>query len=338
MTDRPASTAAAVVALVGVALLANPLYLHAPPDRGGLVVHAERTSAADGAAALSPAVERTADLPPVARSAARRALANGSFAISRSGTPLAAALFADEWRYLGSQRHTAVYRVRVTADGNETRLRLENVTLQRAEADLGLTPPGRLAEVDDPKEVAWLAERSPAVVLVAEFGSPWTERLLTAVERGRLTVPNGNDAATLRPLGGRVAFVAHDDAFHRVAVRETDTRVVLATTRADTRAALAAANVSVTAASDLPPDVRPVVRDAIAAEDGYARASREETNATRLEALRGRLLRDGGAYYRLQLGHADDIDLTPLYRLVLTALGVVALLVGLAMEWRARNR
>lgn len=338
MAARPSSTVAAVLLLVGIGLLANPLYLHSPPDQGSLLVGADRTAPADGAADLSPAIERSDDLQPIARYAARHAFANGSFTVDRSAPPLALQLFASQWRYLGSQRQTAVYRTTVTVEENVSTLRVANVSLHAVEAELGVTPPGRLNETDHPKEIAWLAHQSDAVVVIGEFASPWEQRLDTVIDRGRLTISNGNNASTFRPLGDRVQFIAHENQFYRVTLNETDAEITLTMTSVRNRTALSETNVSVVAATGLPSDVRPVVLEAIAADDGYVRTSHEDINTSRLGTLQERLIRHEGAYYVLRRGHTDDFDLTPLFRLILTGLGIIAVLIGLGIEWRARNR
>jgi len=338
MALRPSSTAAVILLLVAVGLLANPLYLHSPPNRGSLLIGADRTAPADGAATLSPAVTQSDDLQPVARSAARRALANGSFTVERTGPPLALQLFTNEWRYLASQHPTAVYRTSVTVEENVTTLRAENVSLQAVEAEVGVTPPGQLNETDNAKEIVRLARQSETVVVAEEFESPWRQRLGTALKRGHVSVPNGNSATTFHPLDDQVQFIAHRDRFYRATLDETDADIALTMTPTSNRTALSDTDVSVVTASDLPADVRPVILEAIAADEGYASASHEEINTSRLQTVQSQLIRHDGAYYVLRRGHVDNVDLTPLFRRILTGLGLIVILLGLSLEWRARTR
>jgi len=104
------------------------------------------------------------------------------------------------------------------------------------------------------------------------------------------------------------------------------------------RTALSDTDVSVVTASDLPADVRPVILEAIAADEEYARASHEEINTSRLQTVQSQLIRHDGAYYVLRRGHVDNVDLTPLFRRILTGLGLIVILLGLSLEWRARTR
>ena len=239
MAARSASPVAVFILVIGLGLMANPIYLTAAPDRGSLLIGTDRIPPAEGAAMLSPAAERQDDLQPVARYAARRALENGSITLNRSGPPLALQLFASKWRYLGSQQRTAVYRPTVEVGARSTTLRVKNVSLKTVESELGLTPPGRLNETDHPKEVAWLTHESDDVVGVGEFGRPWETRLERAIERGELTVPNGNNASMLHPLGSDVHFIVREDRFHRVALEETGTNVRLKVRSVSNETALA---------------------------------------------------------------------------------------------------
>lgn len=321
--------AAVCFVLVGVGLLANPLYLHAPSGEGSILLSADRTSPASGAATLAGDTAAVEDLPPVARVAAGRALANGSFSVARDGPPLLLELFAGEWRYLAAGRPGAVYRTTVNVGENATTLTLANVSLGDVTDDLGVTPPEELAESESPKVVFWLAQQSDAVVVTEAFEPTARQHLETAVEAGRVTVANGNDRTAFRPLAGEVRLLADDDRFHRVAVRTAYARVALEVTPVDNRTGLAGTNATVVAAGDLPPDVRGPVLEAITG-DG-ARASHDEVNATRLETVRGRLIRHEGAYYLLRIGHADSFGFVGLLRTALTGLGVVAVLVGLGV-------
>lgn len=337
MVPRPAAVAAGAFLLVAAACFANPLYLHAPPDRGSVLLSADRTDPATGAADRSPAVTDREDLPPTARVAVRRASEtdSGSYAVGRDAPPLPLRLLDAEWRYLGSQDRVATYRPDVTVGDDATTLRLTNVSLNETETDLGVTPPGRLQEIDHAKEVAWLAHESSAVVLVASFADPWRSRLERAVREGRLTVPNGNDAETFAPLDGETSFVVHDGAARRVAVAEGDANVTLSATPVDDRTLLREADVRVVETTDLPPSTRAVVVRAIERSD--ARAHRDAVDTERLDDLRTALIRHDGAYYVLRRGYADDFDLTPLLRVGLFALGGVSLLFAAGFGLWARR-
>ncbi|MFC6988879.1 hypothetical protein ACFQJD_09455 [Haloplanus sp. GCM10025708] len=211
----------------------EPLYVTQSADGGSVIVSVDRTSAADGAAGLSSEIDRIDDLPPVAGYAARRAAANGSFAVSRDAPPLVLQLLRDEWRYLGSAERVAVYRPTVTVGDEETTLELENRSLESVESDLEITPPGRLDERDHAKEVSWLDQQSDDVVEVGDFSEAREHRLRRAVENGSVTVPNRNDADAFTPLGGDVRFVVHDDRFYRATV-ENGTDVTLRLTPSET--------------------------------------------------------------------------------------------------------
>lgn len=333
MAARLPSIGAVLFLLLGTVLLANPLYLHSSADRGTVFVDVERTSPADGAASLSASVTYTDDVPPVARYAARHAIENGSFAVDRDAPPLALRLFERDWRYLGSQRRTAVYRPSVVIEEDQTTLRLQNVSIGVVEAELGLPPPGRLNETDHPKEIAWLAHESESVVAVGDFEEIWEMRFEDAIENGQLTVPNENHAETFAPLGDDVRFVAHDGHLYRITLEDGAHVVTLRLSPADNGTVLSEVGIDVVSTDELPSDTQRVLTRALSSEDGVTRVSREEVNVTRLDEFEGRLLRHQGRYYVVRRGHVDDFDLTPLVRLVFTGVGIVAVAIGASLGW-----
>lgn len=337
MAARIASTAAVACLVVAAALLANPLYVTHSGDGGDVIVSVDRTSPASGAADLSNDIDRADDLPPVARYAAKHAVENGSYTVASDGPPLTLQLLGDEWRYLGSVEQVAVYRTTVTVGENETTLELENRSLDSVESELGLTPPGRLAETDHAKEVSWLRQQSDDVVVVGEFPAQWELRLETAVENGSVTVANGNGADAFAPLGEDVRFVVHDDRFYRVAVGGDPQTTALRLTPERDETVLSETNVSVVESGDLSPETRRVVDDAIAA-GGSTQVRRDEVNVEELHRIEGQLLRHEGSYYVLRRGHSDDFSLVPLFRMVLTGAGLVFAAVGLVVGAWARRR
>ncbi|MFB6122220.1 MAG: hypothetical protein ABEJ78_02010 [Haloferacaceae archaeon] len=337
MVPRLAESAAVALLVVAAALLANPLYITPPADGGDVLVSADRTSAAAGAADLSSEIERVDDLPPVAAYAARRALENGSHAVASDGPPLALQLLGDEWRYLGSAGEVAFFRPTVTVGDETTTLELERRSVESVESDLGITPPDSLTDRNHAKEVLWVAHQSDEVVVAGEFTGEWESRLRRAVANGSVTVPNGNDASVYAPLGGEVRFLVRDDQFYRVAVGGDSRTTVLRLAPERDAAVLDATNVSVVETSDLSPATRRVITEAIAT-DGTTQVRRDEVNASRLDAIEGRLVRHEDAYYVVRRGHADDFSLVPLVRTILTAVGLVFAVAGLALGAWARRR
>lgn len=323
--------AAAALLAVSAVLLANPLYLQ-DADRGSQIVTVDETTPAEGLERRSPAVRRVDDLPVVARYAAGRSLADGSFQVDRAGPPLALQVLAREGQFVASHRTEQLYEPTVRTGSNRSTLTLSPVSAEAVEAELGLTPPAGLEPNQTLRRIAWLADRSEAVHAVGEFDDRWERRLGEAVAAGELTVPNGNDASTLAPLGGDVTFVVGERTTYRATVESTNRTVRLGLRPVSTEVLLAETRVPVVDVDDLSGGTRTVVVAAIRDEDGYARFAAEDADRDELERLSGALLRHEGAYYVLQRSHVDDFSLLPLARAVLMAaggllgfLGVVAL-------------
>lgn len=335
-TDRATVAAVALLAVAAV-LLANPLYLQ-EPDRGNQLVTVERVSPAEGAAQRSADVTRIDGLPVVARHAARRSLPGGTFALERTAPPLAVELLASEWRYLGAEDPEHVYRPTVSVGETTTTVTFEAVPVETVERELGVTPPEGLREDDSIREIIWLSEQHPAVVFVGEFDAPWEGRLADGVAAGELSVPHGNDASTLAPLGRDLPFVVQDDVAYRVAVSETDESIVLETDRVTNDTLLTAADVATVETAELSPGTRQVVVDAIRDEDGYHRFDGEAVDADEFGDLSDALVSHEGRYYLVHRGHVDDFSLVPLFRVALTALGGLVGLVGAFVGYRARGR
>lgn len=330
--DRVPATAVALLA-VSALLLANPLYLQ-DDDPGSQTVHVEETTLARGVAQLTAHVEEVDDLPVVARYAARRYLSNGSFPVARDGPPLALQVLGQDGHYLASIRREQVFDPSVSTGPNGTVLELDEVPVAAVEERVGQPPPAGLEENQTARRIAVLADDSEAVVLAGQFRGDWEMRLEGAVTGGGVTVPNGNDASTLGPLGDEVGFVVVEGAALRANVTETGERVRLDLRPVTNETLLSATDVEVVRVASLPPGARDVVRTALTSENGYTRFSAEEVEEGALSRERSMLLRDAGTYYVLHRGHVDDISFLPVVRAALALLGVLVGLAGLAVLYR----
>ena len=327
---------AAVLLAVSAVLLANPLYLQ-EDETGNQIVLVEETTPAEGLAQRSPAVRQSDDLPVVARYATRQRLADESFRVERDGPPLALQLLGREGRYVASHRAAQLYEPTVTIGANRTTLSLAPVAVETVEDELGLTPPASLESNHTLRRIAWVADRADAVYAVGQFGERCEHRMEDAVAAGELTVPNGNDAETLAPLGGDVAFVVEEGTAYRATVESTDQAVRLVLAPVSTERLLSETDVTTVTTDSLSPGTRAVVVEAIRDEDGYTRFAREDVDREELTRLTEGLVRHEGEYYVLQRSHVDGFSLVPLARVVLMAFGGIIGFVGVFLLYREKG-
>jgi len=336
MVTERRSTAGLALLVVGALLLANPLYLHAP-NRDDTMLTARETSLAGGVAAQSPDVRAADRLPAVARYAVSTRLATGSLAIDADGPPVGFELLAPDGRYLVSPDPVGIYDPTVTVDGNRTTLTLAPVDVTAVEAELGVTPPARLEPTSE-KAILWLADSDDAVYSTGEFTGAAERTLERAVTDGSASLPNGNDASSLSPLGGDVTHVVANGTAYRATVSAPDRRVVLSLESVSDDALLSATGIRVVEASSLSPRSRERFRRAVQAEGGTVSFRRAAANVSELAGLDDAVVRRDGRYYVVTTSALETFSVVPLIGDALTAVGAALALAGVGLlGWRWRR-
>ncbi|MFB6112822.1 MAG: hypothetical protein ABEJ58_01810 [Halodesulfurarchaeum sp.] len=336
MAARPSTVAAVAFLVIGAALLANPLYVQEEEIEGSLLLSAEKISLARGISMTEPSVRDIEDLQPVARYAVRNALDNGTYSINRSAPPLIGQLFDSKWRYLGSVNQNKIYRTNVQFGPQRTTITLQATSPAAVEQTLSLSPPGELDTESNPKEIAWVADTAPAVVLTDDFEEPWEAPLETAVRTGSLTLQNRNNASTVAPLGSEVSYLVARSSVVHVTVTQTARVVTIQVSPVQNETLLSQFGVTPIRTGTLPGEARQAVVDAIES-DGSVRTRRETLAGTRLASDGRELVRHEGDYYVLRRGHVDDFSLYPLIRMGLSGAGILSVLLGLGLVWWTRG-
>jgi hypothetical protein len=299
--------------LLAVLLVANPLYLTPSPDTGNVSLEVTKATAGHDIADSSEEIAQQEELQPTARYAVSHALENGTYSVDRTARPLAMQAFERSWRYVAFVDQVALYRASVTQTDDATTLRLTNVSLQRVETALGVSPPGRLAETDSRREISWLHEQSETIVIADEFTESWESRLHNASSTGDSRVPDGNDNETFAPLDQEVFSVLDGEQYYRSNVTSSNST-----------------DANVVTMAQLDAEQRAFVENATAEVSGGSPILHSETlEHTQTIPLRDNLVRYDGEYYSFRRIYGTGNNLVvQMFRPVLFVSGVVSLLIA----------
>lgn len=324
-----------VLVALGIALLANPLYVHSHSERGGHVAfEAQSVPLEEGLARTTGEVRAVERLPTVERVLAERVLDGERVAVERDDPPLWATLLDEEWTYVGSQAAAEFYEPTVVVENGTTTVGLDPVSDEEVLDRLAVTIPEDLRDSDHPRKVAVVGQESEQVVLVESFPAEARADLETAVEEGAVSVANRNDESAFGRLGDDWPFVLHDGAFYRVQAATSGGAVELTLDPVAAETVVEQVESTIVSVETLAPENQRAVSEAVAIDGTYV-AHGDEVDGEGLVALDGQLVRVDGQYYEIWFHHDHGgWDLSGPKRTVFGTLGAVCLFAGI---WSGRR-